>query len=601
MNFDWFALPFTIGIFILTITLVVKYFRWFRSIDLASQRRFWRGFFSLKIFGAVKEIILECLLHRKIFKVNRLLGFMHMTLAFGWFLLIVAGTIESKLFSHRPFNMPYDPIFFKFFEHEVSGFAFSNGFIFMMDLLLLLILVAVSLAWLKRMSSRIFGLKRTTKQRPFDRIAITTLWLIFPMRLLAESSTAGLYHNGGFLTNNVGDFLAAFLPLQTLEEPMWWGYSIALGLFFTSLPYSRYMHIPTEVGLIFLRRFGVKHGPKYDGFAAFEVNSCSRCGVCVDRCMLLTSLGIKETAPAYFLFDVRNKLVTEQQTFNCLMCRRCEEFCPVGIKVRKQRSLQRKQHMPELTGDFRYLNAFDYQKKGKVAYFAGCMGHLTPAVIRATLALFKQANVDFVFLDEQGSVCCGRPYKLAGSEHEAIKLTETTKRLIKESGATALVTSCPICLKTFRNFYDLDIPVYHHSEYILDLVKNKKLVLQKQNTKVVYHDPCELGRGLQVYDEPRELIRYSAELTEAKENRENGACCGGSLANLHITPEQKKQLAADVCTNLKSTGAEMIITACPLCKKSFAKEEDVPVMDIAELTLFSLKAELKKKKEKEMV
>ena len=115
MNFDWFALPFSIGVLIMSVTLLVKYTRWFRSMDLGSQRRFWRGLFSLKLFRALKEIFLESLIHRKIFRVNALLGFMHMTLAFGWFLLIIAGTVESKLFSHRPFNMPYDPIFLKYF------------------------------------------------------------------------------------------------------------------------------------------------------------------------------------------------------------------------------------------------------------------------------------------------------------------------------------------------------------------------------------------------------------------------------------------------------------------------------------------------------
>ena len=42
-------------------------------------------------------MVRESLLHRRIFKVNPLLGYMHMSLAFGWFLLIVVGWIASVM------------------------------------------------------------------------------------------------------------------------------------------------------------------------------------------------------------------------------------------------------------------------------------------------------------------------------------------------------------------------------------------------------------------------------------------------------------------------------------------------------------------------
>ena len=46
----------------------------------------------------VKDIFLNCLLHVKLWKRNPMLGFMHSSIAFGWFMLIVLGHVEVFLF-----------------------------------------------------------------------------------------------------------------------------------------------------------------------------------------------------------------------------------------------------------------------------------------------------------------------------------------------------------------------------------------------------------------------------------------------------------------------------------------------------------------------
>ena len=143
-------------------------------------------------------------------------------------------------------------------------------------------------------------MKKTTKLRLGDRLAMLTLWFIFPLRFLAESFTSGIYHNGGFLTDGAGRFFASFVPLQNLSHVTWWAYSIVLCIFFLALPYSRYMHIFTEVILILLRSFGIRNCKVYNSFSAVEVFSCSRCGICIDKCQLLTSARIKDTQSVYF-------------------------------------------------------------------------------------------------------------------------------------------------------------------------------------------------------------------------------------------------------------------------------------------------------------
>ena len=102
------------------------------SLDKTDRSKVISGFFSFRFFRALKEIVIESLLHRRIFQRNRLLGFMHMSLAFGWFLLIAIGNLESRVYEPAGMNPPYVPIFFKFFmpipEHfRCTGFFICHG------------------------------------------------------------------------------------------------------------------------------------------------------------------------------------------------------------------------------------------------------------------------------------------------------------------------------------------------------------------------------------------------------------------------------------------------------------------------------------------
>ena len=117
---------------------------------------------------------------------------------------------------------------------------------------------------------------------------------------------------------------------------------------------------------------------------------------------------------------------------------------------------------------------------------------------------------------------------------------------------------------------------------MLELVKAGRLTLEPGNGSMVYHDPCELGRGSGVYEPPRELLRQAGELVEARQNREISICCGGSLGSLTLGFDKREDLTKNALNNLTDGDPETIVTACPLCKSTFAMYADRPVEDIAE-------------------
>lgn len=510
-----------------------------------------------------------------------------MSLAFGWFLLIVVGKTESSFYAGTFFEEPWLAIFFKYFAKAQHEYFMAAQFSFIMDLLLLIVLSGVALALIKRLRSKVLGMKKSTKHSQFDRIALASLWWIFPLRLLAESTTAAVAGNGDFLTGTVGNLLSG-LPVEALELPMWWAYSLMLCAFFVSLPFSRYMHIPTEIVLILLRKWGATAGEQYSGMTDLQINACSRCGICIDACQLNFAVNINNVQSVYFIRDTRYKKLTDEVANNCLMCGRCVDACPVGLELTVIR--QQLRNKAEVPGKhyFDYSKAEDSEKRTDVIYFAGCMSHLTPSIIIAMKKIFRQANEKFWFMDEDKGLCCGRPMRQQGFVQQSKDLISKNMRLISSSGAKLLVTSCPICYKSFTEEYVLDIPVMHHSEYIKMLLDKKRISVYKSDINMVFHDPCELGRGSGIYEQPRDVLKQLGNLNSCNTERENALCCGGSLSNAVIELDTQIKIRNQALEVLTESKPDVLATACPLCKKSFVHGNKAKVMDIAEIVAESL-------------
>ena len=591
-NFEFYVLPFCIGVLLLAGFSILKYYRWIRSFDKLQRTVIRKNIFTWKFLPAIWESVREGLLHWRITKKNLLLGYMHRSLAFGWFLLIVVGAIQAKLAcpNGHPFWMA---IFYNYFEpwaDNVQPFPHSAFYANLMDALLLYIFSGLFLAIFKKIWSRPMGMKRTTRHTPLDRVTKFALWCIFPMRLLSEAATSAIYHNGGFLIHWLGNVLASIgLVDSTFEYSCWLFYSIALGSFFALMPFSRYMHIFTEIFLIYFRQLGVRDSNTKTGYTMFELSACSRCGICIDACPLNKELGITTVQGVYMLQTVRNLELqkrAEPIAENCMMCGRCVADCPVNIDlnvIRRQVRIKNKKEI-DTTGNYAYLQSTKpFNAIGRVAYFGGCMSHLTPGITESMERIFNAVGQKYWYMDKDKSICCGRPLLQQGFENQANELRRKNTELIVNSKATMLITSCPICYQSFKKEYHLGIPVFHHTEYLDYLLKSQRLHVRHDDRKVAYHDPCELGRGCGIYDEPRNVLSTTTTVVKTKSERQHSLCCGFNLGNTTIDLSQQTLIRDAALQNLLKPQPDLIATACPMCKKAFMRANDFPVKDIAEI------------------
>ena len=113
------------------------------------------------------------------------------------------------------------------------------------------------------------------------------------------------------------------------------------------------------------------------------------------------------------------------------------------------------------------------------------------------------------------------------------------------------------------------LEVVHHTDFLLGLLAEKKLVPRKKvEGKVVYHDRCYLGRYNDVYESPREILKRipGVELVEAEYwNQQKGLCCGAGGAQMWMEEQNKDRVNVKRTLQLVDTGAKTIASGCPFC------------------------------------
>ena len=588
-GFHPFVLPFLAGMAFVLGYCVFGIVRILFQLSGEDRRRFLLSLITPKtIVKNIKDIFCDCLLHVKLWKRNRMLGFMHSSIAFGWFMLIVLGHLEVMLFLPERIRFFYYPIFFNFFVAETDSTIQGALLFFLMDFFLLVVLVGIVLAMIKRVRSRMFGMRRTPRPSLVNQVGLYALWSIFPLRLLAESFTAHI-SGGSFLTIPANWVFRQFLGNDLNMLPTWWAYSIALGVFMFVLPFTRYMHIPAEMMLIPMRNAGLKIRNARKGFARVQVLSCPNCGVCIDACPMSVDKANLKDCTVYLTRQMRrrNERSVAEISDKCLLCGKCEAVCQVGVEGPKLRLMNRSERKYAVKTDYSGVPVAalaEAAKGGKVLYYSGCMSQLVPSIGRSMESILRKAGVDYAWMDRDGGVCCGRPMLMAGRMEEAAAIVRKNTEVITGSGADTLVVSCPICYKMFTEEYTLPgIRVVHYVDYMEELLEEGRLVPERSDLCYVYHDPCELGRGCGIYEPPRRLLGRLAGIAEAEKHRSESICCGGSLGSFTLTFAKREKITRAALENLYASKADAIATACPLCTATFARYADRPVRDLAEI------------------
>jgi Fe-S oxidoreductase len=140
-----------------------------------------------------------------------------------------------------------------------------------------------------------------------------------------------------------------------------------------------------------------------------------------------------------------------------------------------------------------------------------------------------------------------------------------------------LVGECGHATKVAKLFFDIfgrhKIPVENVMEYTARAIKEGRLKLdpEKNADRVTYHDPCNLGRGLGLYDPPREIIRASAkDFVELYPTRELNYCCGGGGGSVTVPDMHEFRMnyaGRKKVEQIKASGAKILVAPCANCKK----------------------------------
>lgn len=249
----------------------------------------------------------------------------------------------------------------------------------------------------------------------------------------------------------------------------------------------------------------------------------------------------------------------------------------------------------------------------KVSYFPGCT--LKNKAKELDVYARKSAEVLGITLEEiEDWQCCGGVFTTAKDEI-ATKLSSV--RILKEakSKEQPLVTVCSAChnvvkqtnyaMQNDKEFADKvnrymapetpymgETQVYHYLEMLRDVAGfdavKEKVLKPLKGKKIAAYYGCLLLRPNTVMhmDDPEnprimeDFIRAIGGEPVIYANRNE--CCGGYIAMESPGLAEKKSNA--VVNNAKAAGAEMIITACPLCRYNLIKNgADIPVVYFTEL------------------
>lgn len=338
-----------------------------------------------------------------------------------------------------------------------------------------------------------------------------------------------------------------------------------------------------------------------------NVELCLECAKCASSCPIARinpdyspRLIVKRTLRGFEGVPLLDKNI-----WLCLTCGLCHERCPSDVRypdfIRDCRAEASKLGMagacahggilldvsrimanPEIKQDrLGWLpKGAKVSSRGDILYFVGCLPYFDVVfedinirsleIAQSVIKILNKAGVEPVLLRNER--CCGHDLYFTGDSENFEKLAKINVAAIKKTQATKIVTACAECYRTLKLDYaellgGLDFEILHVSEFLDELIKSEKIRFtgKFENKKVVYHDPCRLGRHMGIYDSPRNVITSipGMELMEMERSRENALCCGVSA--WMNCGKYSKLIQTEKLKEARRTGADWLITSCPKC------------------------------------
>jgi Fe-S oxidoreductase/nitrate reductase gamma subunit len=386
----------------------------------------------------------------------------------------------------------------------------------------------------------------------------------------------------------------------------------------------------------------------------FDLDACTECGRCEVNCP--ANISNKPLSPKWLILDLQKAsraehaaaptpppnpeepsplvgpVIREETLWSCTTCRACMEQCPVMIEqvpkivqMRRHLVMERAEFPDDLQGVIRSLEARGHPYPGSsasrsdwhkdldvhvlsdkpgqsfdVLLWVGCAGAMndrSKSVTRAVAQLLQAAGVRFAILSREEK-CTGDPARRIGHEFLFQQLAQENIATFDRYGVKKILTSCPHCFNTLRNEYPQlggNYQVIHHSEFLQELVASGRLRPEATALgKVVFHDPCYLGRYNQVYGAPRQLLDSVPNSQRAEVpnwSARNALCCGGGGGFSFMEEKTGTRMSHNRSRQLVSTGADTVAVGCPFCMtmledgvKTVSPEGQTPrVLDIAEV------------------
>lgn len=253
----------------------------------------------------------------------------------------------------------------------------------------------------------------------------------------------------------------------------------------------------------------------------------------------------------------------------------------------------------------------------KVGYYPGCSLHGTAKEYDESTRLVCSAlNIDLQELPDW--CCCGASSAHSINNKLSLELPAWNIAIASKMGLD-IVIPCAACFNRLKTTEDIlknnkekkeaieniigfkykgNIKIFHLLDYItnkigLDTVK-KKIVRPLNEFKVANYYGCLIVRPNDItqcdYDEYPEQLDLLMEAIGCKSTKWSykNECCGGGLAL--VKGKIVENLSDRLITKAKLTGAEAVVTACPLCQANLEmrQKQGFPVFYFTELLAVSL-------------